>query len=78
MRSAKSIGLFAACGFILSFVSGLFSNSSILSVLIKALIFAVVFGVLGLGISFIFNKFLSDGSEETRGLCEIYGNSPTQ
>ncbi len=62
MRSAKSIGLFAACGFILSFVSGLFSNSSILSVLIKALIFAVVFGVLGLGISFIFNKFLFDGS----------------
>lgn len=62
MRSAKSIGLFAACGFILSFVSGLFSHSSILSVLIKALIFAVVFGLLGLGISFIFNKFLSDGS----------------
>ena len=62
MRSTKSIGLFAACGFILSFVAGLFSHSSILSVLIKALIFAVVFGLLGLGISFIFNKFLSDGS----------------
>jgi hypothetical protein len=62
MRSAKFIGLFAACGFILSFVSGLFSHSSILSILIKALIFAVVFGLLGLGISFIFNKFLSDGS----------------
>ena len=62
MRSAKSIGLFAACGFILSFVSGLFSHTSILSVLIKALIFAVVFGLLGLGISFVFNKFLSDGS----------------
>jgi hypothetical protein len=62
MRSTKSIGLFAACGFILSFVAGLFSHSSILSVLIKALIFAVIFGLLGLGISFIFNKFLSDGS----------------
>ena len=62
MRSAKSIGLFAVCGFILSFVSGLFSHTSILSVLLKALIFAVVFGLLGLGISFIFNKFLSDGS----------------
>ena len=62
MRSAKSIGLFAACGFILSFVSGLFSHSSILSVLLKALIFAIVFGVLGLGISFIYSKFLSDGS----------------
>ena len=62
MRSAKYIGLFAACGFILSFVSGLFSHSSILSVLLKALIFAVVFGLLGLGISFIYSKFLSDGS----------------
>ena len=62
MRSTKSVGLFAACGFILSFVSGLFSHSSILSVLIKALIFAVVFGLLGFGISFIFDKFLSDGS----------------
>ncbi len=62
MRSTKSIGLFAAGGFILSFVSGLFSHSSILSVLLKALIFAVVFGLLGFGISFIFNKFLSDGN----------------
>ena len=61
MRGAKYIGLFAVCGFILSFVSGLFSHSSILSVLIKALIFAVIFGLLGLGIFFIFNKFLSDG-----------------
>ncbi len=62
MRGAKFIGLFAACGFILSFVSGLFSHSSILSVLLKALIFAVVFGILGFGISFIYGKFLSDGS----------------
>ena len=62
MRSAKYIGLFAACGFILSFVSGLFSHSSILSVLLKALIFALVFGLLGFAISFIYSKFLSDGS----------------
>lgn len=62
MRSAKYVGLFVACGFILSFVSGLFSHSSILSILLKALIFALVFGVLGFGISFIYRKFLSDGS----------------
>ena len=62
MRSAKYIGLFAACGFVLSFVSGLFSHSAILSVLLKALIFAVVFGLLGFGISFIYSKFLSDGT----------------
>ncbi len=62
MQSAKYIGLFAACGFILSFVAGLFSHSSIISILLKALIFAVVFGLLGFGISFVYNKFLSDGS----------------
>lgn len=62
MRSAKYVGLFVACGFILSFVSGLFSHSSILSILLKALIFALVFGVLGFGISFTYSKFLSDGS----------------
>jgi len=64
MRSAKYIGLFAVCGFILSFASGLFSHSSILSVLLKALIFALVFGLLGFGISLIYSKFLSDGSGE--------------
>ena len=62
MRSTKTIGLFAACGFVLSFVAGLFSHSSILSVLLKALITAVIFGLLGFGISFVFNKFLSDGN----------------
>ena len=46
----------------MSFFAGLFSHSSILSVLLKALIFAVVFGLLGFGISVIFNKFLSDGN----------------
>ena len=63
MRGTKFIGVFAACGFILSFFAGLFSHSSILSVLLKALISAVVFGLLGFGISFIYNKFLSDGNQ---------------
>ena len=62
MRGTKFIGVFAACGFILSFFAGLFSHSSILSVLLKALIFTVVFGLLGFGISVIFSKFLSDGN----------------
>ena len=62
MRSTKTIGLFAACGFVLSFVAGLFSHSSILSVLIKALIFALVFGALGFGISMVFSKFLDIGT----------------
>ena len=63
MRGTKFIGVFAACGFILSFFAGLFSHSSFLSILLKALIFAVVFGALGFGISFIYNRFLSDGNQ---------------
>ena len=62
MRSSKSIGLFTACGFILSFVAGLFSHSSFLSVLLKALVSAVVFGLLGFGIMAVYGKFLSDAS----------------
>lgn len=62
MRGLKISGVFAACGFILSFVAGLFSHTSILSVLIKALIFAVVFGILGYGIALVFKVFLSDGT----------------
>ncbi len=62
MRGLKISGVFAACGFILSFVAGLFSHTSILSILLKALIFAVVFGLLGYGIAFVFRVFLSDGT----------------
>ncbi len=61
MQGLKISGVFAACGFVLSFFAGLFSHTSILSVLLKALIFALVFGLLGFGISFIFRTFLSDG-----------------
>lgn len=62
MRGLKSSGMFAACGFVLSFIAGLFSHTSILSVLLKALIFACVFGVLGFAVYFVFQKFLSDGT----------------
>ena len=62
MRGLKSSGMFAACGFVLSFIAGLFSHTSILSVLLKALIFACVFGLLGFAVDFVFQKFLSDGT----------------
>ena len=62
MRGLKNSGVFAACGFVLSFFAGLFSHSSILSILLKALISALVFGILGYGISMVFRVFLSDGS----------------
>ena len=67
MRGLKVVIPFAACGFILSFVAGLFSHTSILSVLLKALIFAILFGVLGLAIGFVYSKFLDDGTSDYQG-----------
>lgn len=62
MKGIKVAGVFAGLGFLLSFISGLFSHKSILSILLEALLFCLIFGALGFLISFIFNKFLDDGS----------------
>lgn len=47
MKGAKIAGAFAAAGFVLSFVSGLFSGGGVGHVLGMAVLFAVVFGALG-------------------------------
>lgn len=65
MRGLKISGIFATCGFLLSLIFGLFSHTSFISVLLKALIFAICFGLLGFVIDFIFNKFLLDESVMT-------------
>lgn len=60
MKGFKIAGVFAACGFLLSFVSGFFSHTSFISILLKALIFCLIFGILGFLIEFVFSKFLID------------------
>lgn len=60
VKNSKFIVVFAAIGFVLSFVFALTSHSSILMVLLKALITCISFGVLGFLISFVFNKFLGE------------------
>jgi len=60
MRKIKTICIFAGIGFLISFVFGLFSGRFIVFVLLRALIFTVIFALLGLGISFLFEKFLMD------------------
>lgn len=62
MHKVKVISGCAAFGFILSFVFGLFSHSKFYFILLKALIFALIFAVVGLLISFVFSKFLDDDS----------------
>ena len=64
MKNLKFIIGFAIFGFLLSFFSGLFSGAGFGIVLLKALLFALIFGALSFGISIVFQKFLaSDVSE---------------
>lgn len=75
MKNIKFVAVFAACGFVLSLLFGLFSHAGILSILLKALIFGIVFGILGFGISFLFNKFLL-GDEAGDGDVDISTPTP--
>ncbi len=79
MKGVKFCCIFAVLGFLLSFISGLFSHTSILSVFLKALLFAIIFGLLGFLVSFIFEKFLSDGSGgDFSGDSEVFSGSANQ
>ena len=59
MKNIKSIAICAASGFILSLICGLFSKAGFGHIFLTALIFGIVFGLLGFGISFLFDRFLS-------------------
>ena len=64
MRKIKFSAVFAAIGFILSFIAGFFSHSSIIFMFLKALLTAVAFGILGFGINIIFDRFLNESSDQ--------------
>ena len=61
MINPKCTGIFSGVGFFLSFLIGLIAGNGFAHSLIVALIFALVFGVLSIGISILYGKFLSDG-----------------
>lgn len=63
MIKGKSIGISAGCGFVLSFLTGIISSNTFAIVVLRALGFALVFAVLSVGISLIYEKFLSDGED---------------
>ena len=50
-------------GFFLSLIVGLISSVAFGVILLRALIFAVLFGVLGFGIGIVFQRFLLDASD---------------
>ena len=59
MKNIKSITICAVSGFILSLICGFFSKAGFGHIFLIALIFGLVFGILGFAISFLFDKFLS-------------------
>lgn len=64
MKNIKFVSFSAVAGFILSLTFGIFSKSGILKVFLTALVFALIFAVLGFGLSFVYEKFLSLDSSE--------------
>ncbi len=77
MKNIKSVAICAAAGFVLSLISGFFSKSGIGHILLLALIFALVFGLLGFGITFIFEKFLSVETANTETADNSAGFVPS-
>lgn len=60
MINPKNIGICSCVGFFLSFFIGLISGVHFSHVLLRACLFALVFAVLCVGITFIYQKFLSE------------------
>ena len=60
MINPKNIAVSACVGFFLSFFIGLVSDVRFSHVILRAFIFALVFAALCVGISFIYQKFLSN------------------
>lgn len=64
MISPKYISISAGLGFIVSFLIGLFSGIGFGHVVLRALICALFFGAMTVGILFLNQKFLSDGQTD--------------
>ena len=65
MFSSKMVIAAAVVGFLLSFFTGLFSGVGFLFVLLRAFVFAIVFGLLFVVIKFVFERFLDMGDIES-------------
>lgn len=59
MQNVKFVSISAGIGFVLSLFCGFFSHSAFSRIFLIAFLFACIFGILGLLISFVYNKFLN-------------------
>ncbi|MCQ2611481.1 MAG: hypothetical protein MJ169_06995 [Treponema sp.] len=73
---SKIIGVLAGIAFILSFLTALFSGAGFLIALLRGCGFGVAFAALGVGINFLYNKFLSES--QPSGSIDENQNQPAQ
>src|SRR5574344_2087122 len=62
MIKPKSVVVPAVIGFIFSFLISLIASNGFLHSLLRGVLFGVAFAVLAAGISFLYQRFLDDGS----------------
>ena len=70
MIKIKPIIFSASAAFVFSFFTALASKSGLPVSLLKAVIFALVFGALATGIQFVYGQFLSDGGSPSESAEE--------
>ena|SRR5574344_262191 len=75
MVTPKKVVIPAVLGFVLSFLISLISTHNFGVALLRGIIFGVVFVLLVYGISFLYDKFLSDGTESKSSAAST---NPTQ
>lgn len=63
MDTTKKVVIFAVCGFVLSFLVGLFSSVSFGIILLRAIVSALIFAGLYYALSIIFKRYLVDNTE---------------
>lgn len=65
MATTKKVVIVAVCGFVLSFLIGLFSSVSFGVVLLRAIFYALIFAGLYYALTVIFQRFLANNSGTT-------------
>ena len=66
----KLAGLFAAAALVLSFLTGILARNPIGTVILRAVLLAVLFGGLGVGLQFVVKRFLPElGRDGCPGGC---------
>lgn len=79
MKNLKPVASAAVLGFFLSCAAGFFSGAGISVIFLRALLFSLIFGGLGLGIGYVAEKFLDiSGGEGSSFVSEKMPSAPAK